>query len=164
MTINKLETKASKQMNRYFLITKIFLSITPLICYFYVSMQAMGLKLSFQETLIQDPNITIIFLIAMVNPYIAYLIHLIQKKLAAGEPKFAVINMILLLIAEILTMNVFYFCMLVYVFYKAIKYYRVDVKSAGRSITLKQSFYCGGGSFLVIMISSICLFATIRLM
>lgn len=151
-------------MNRYFLITKVFLAITPLICYFYVSLLAMGMNITFQETLVQDPNVTIIFLIAMVNPYVAYLIHLVQKKLEAGDHTYAAINMILLLIAQVLTMNVFYFVMLVYVFYHAVKYYHIDIKSVWKSTTIKQSFFCGGGSFFVMMISSICLFATIRLL
>ncbi|MEG1462257.1 hypothetical protein [Anaerorhabdus sp.] len=160
----KINTKVNKGMHRYFLITELFLAITPIICYFYVSMLALNLHVTFQDMLVKDPNITIIFLIAMINPYIAYLIHLIYKKLETKDTTFVLINMFFLLIAQLLTMNVFYFMMLLYVFYKAINYYHVDVKKAWKSITIKQSFYCGGGSFLVIMLSSVCLYSTIRLM
>ena len=164
MAKQKRISKASKQVDRYFLITKVFLAVTPLICYFYVSMQALMHKLTFQQMLVQDPNITIIFLIAMVNPYVAYLVNLIEKKLKAGNHMFATINMVLLLIAQILTMNVFYFIMLAYVFYKAVHYYHVDIRSSLKEITVKQSFFCGGGSIFVMFISSICLFATIQLL
>ena len=109
-----------KKLNRYFMITKVFLALTPLICYLYISLKASMNAMSFQEVLSQDPSITVIFLIAMLNPYIAYLVQLIQKNLIKGNIKFAIINMALLLIAQALTMNLFYFTMLLYVFYRAI--------------------------------------------
>lgn len=155
---------AENRMNRMFMVTKVFLAITPIICYFYVSMKAMMNGMGFQDILETDPNLTIVFLIAMLNPYVAYLTHLLQKKLKENQHGYALINMVFLLIATMLTMNVFYFMMLAYVFYKAIRYYQVDVKKTMHSLNVKNAFYCGGGSFFVMMISSVCLFATIRLM
>lgn len=156
--------KAEKRMERYFLITKVFLALTPVICYFYVSLRGMMQGIGFQEVLETQPNMTIVFLIAMLNPYVAYLLHLIEKKLKEQDECFAVINMVLLLVAQMLTMNVFYFMMLGYVFYKAINYYQLPVKATLRSMTLKMSFYHGGGSMLIIAFSTICFFATIQLM
>lgn len=162
--IRKAYTKAEKRLERCFLITKVFLAITPIICYFYVSLRGMMMGIGFKEVLETDPNMTIVFLIAMLNPYVAYLLHLIEKKLKEQDERFAIINMVLLLIAQLLTMNVFYFMMLGYVFYKAISFYDLPVKATLRSLTVKTSFYCGGGSFLIVAFSTICLFATIRLM
>ena len=153
-----------KKLNRYFMITKVFLALTPLICYLYISLKASMNAMSFQEVLSQDPSITVIFLIAMLNPYIAYLVQLIQKNLIKGNIKFAIINMALLLIAQALTMNLFYFTMLLYVFYRAIQYYDIPVLKSIKSSTIKQALYNGGGSLLVMLISCISLFATIRLM
>ena len=147
-----------KKLNRYFMITKVFLALTPLICYLYISLKASMNAMSFQEVLSQDPSITVIFLIAMLNPYIAYLVQLIQKNLIKGNIKFAIINMALLLIAQALTMNLFY------VFYRAIQYYDIPVLKSIKSSTIKQALYNGGGSLLVMLISCISLFATIRLM
>ena len=76
-----------KKLNRYFMITKVFLALTPLICYLYISLKASMNAMSFQEVLSQDPSITVIFLIAMLNPYIAYLVQLIQKNLIKGNIK-----------------------------------------------------------------------------
>lgn len=164
MIKQKKESRINTQIHRYFQISKVLLAIAPLICYFYVSMRGLMLNLTFQEVLVQEPNITIIFLIAMINPYIAYLVHLIELKLNTGNFMFAMINMALLLIAQALTMNIFYFLMLTYVFYKSIHYYCVDLKSLCKLITLKQTLLYGGGSLFVMMISSLCLFATIRLL
>lgn len=160
----RTKQNGAQSMNRTFLIAKVFLAITPIIAYCYISMIGTMKGISFQEVLVQEANITIVFLIAMLNPYIAYLISLIQKKLEAKDDTFAMINMLLLMIAQALTMNVFYLVMLFYVFYKAIHYYHVDIRSTFTSMNLKQGLWCGGGSFLVMMVSSLCLFATIRLM
>ena len=160
----KKEDKQLKKLNRYFIITKVFLAITPLICYLYVSLKAMLNSITFQEVLVKDPSMTIVFLIAMLNPYIAYLVQLIQKNLTKGNTQFAVINMGLLLVAEALTLNLFYFMMLLFVFYRAINYYNIQVFPTIKTSTIKQFFYNGGGSMLVMLVSCISLFATIRLM
>lgn len=163
MTKKKMN-KATKRMNRYFMVAKVFLGITPIICYFYVSMSAMMQGVDFKSILETQPSIAVVFLIAMINPYIAYLVHLIHKKLEQGDNKFAIINMGLLLLAQALTLNAFYFMMLLYVFYKAICVYHIKVKASITSYRFKQLVWNGGGSFFVILISSVSLFATIRLM
>lgn len=156
--------KALKGLNRYFTIAKVFLAITPFVGYLYLSLRATMLSTTLQEVLTKEPSVTIIFLIAMLNPYIAYLMDLVQKKLQQGDTKFACINMVALLASQALVMNLFYFIMLGVVFYKAIKFYQIDILETIKQFTIKQSFRLGGGSFIVIAFSSICLFATIRLM
>ena len=153
------QTTAEKKMDRYFNIVKVFLAITPIICYVYVTLRGMMLGVGFQEVIAKEANITILFLISMLNPYIAYLLHLMEKKLK--EQNF---NMAALLIAQALTMNLFYFLMLAFLFYKAVNYYQVPLKKSMHELTLKNSFLYGGGSFLIVALSSVCLFATIRLM
>lgn len=150
-----------KRINRYFNITKVFLTITPFICYLYMTLRVSNQ--SFQEVLSSDPSLTIIFLISMINPYIAYIVHLIEKHLKSNDMEFACINMILLLFAEILTMNMFYFLMLLFVFYRAVQFYHIDILNTLKKVTIKQIFLCGGGSMLVMLISCISLFSTIRL-
>lgn len=156
-------TQELKKLNRYFVITKVFLAITPVICYLYIALRGMMINLSFQDVLQNEPSIAVIFLIAMINPYIAYIIHLIEKHLETGDIKFACINMGLLLIAEILTLNVFYFVMLLYVFYRAIQFYDIEILKTLKKATIKQMLFCGGGSMLVMLISCISLFSTIKL-
>lgn len=153
-----------KQMHHYFLILKGCLAIAPFICYFYVSMQGWKQNLTVQEVLVNDPNMTILFLIAMIHAYIAYLVHQIEKQLKTNNPMFAIINMALLLVAQIVTMNVIYVIIVGYVFYKAIHYYRVDIKAFVKWSTWKQTLLYGGGSIFVMIVSSICFFASMQLM
>ncbi len=160
----RMQVSAAKKLNRYFTIAKVFLAITPLLCYLYVSLKASMFGITFQQLLVQDPGTTVIFLIAMLNPYIAYLVQIVQKKLEDGNNKYACINMGLLLFAQALTMNVFYFMILAYVFYCAKKYYNLEILSTMKKVSIKQSFLFGGGSMIVIGFSAISLFATIRLM
>lgn len=164
MARQKKENTGLKKLNRYFAIAKVFLAVTPLICYLYISLQGLMMNLSFQEVLVLNPSMTIVFLIAMINPYIAYLVQLIQKNLEKGNTRFACMNMALLLLAELLTMNAFYFIMLIYVFYRAIQYYNIPVVLTLKNSTIKQTLFDGGGSLLVMLVSCISLFATIRLM
>lgn len=153
-----------KKLNRTFMTAKVFLLITPLICYMYILLQSSMLSLNFQQVLVQNPQITIIFLISMINPYIAYLMKLIQKHLEQQDYQFSCMNMIVLLIAQILTMNIFYFLMLLYVFIRAIRYYDIQVLENLKKATIKQTLFDVGGSLFVMLVSFISLFSTIKLM
>ena len=86
------------------------------------------------------------------------------NKLENKDYNYACLNMGLLLIAQLLTLNMFYFMMLAYVFYCAKKYYHLEILSTIKKVTFKQSFFFGGGSMIVMGMSAICLFATLRLM
>lgn len=152
-----------KTMKRMFLIAKVFLCMTPIIAYAYVSLQAMMQQLVFQDMLQASPNLAIVFLIAMINPYIAYLLHLMEKKLVNNEQGFVLINMLLLLLSQALTMNAFYFMMLAYVFYKAYRFYDLDSSEILSCLHPKTLFYQGGGSLMIVMLSSICLYATMQM-
>lgn len=164
MTKKQSTLAKSKKLDRYFLILKVFLTATPILCYFYVSMNGLMSGQTFQQVLQATPSLTVVFLIAMLNPYVAYLVHLIQKKLETNDMNFVSINMVLLLLAQLLTMNLVYFTMLAFVFYQTIRYYHIDLFPSIRNMNVKQSIFCGGGSMFVMMISCVCLFATIQLM
>lgn len=137
---------------------------TPFVAYFYLTMLAMSMGVTLPEVLEKTPNIAVILLVSMINPYIAYLLHLSQKKLKDGDVKFACINFVLLLVAQALTLNTFYLIMVAVVFYKTVKTYEIQVLKTLKEFTIKHTFALGGGSFIVVALSSICLMATIRLM
>lgn len=157
--------KTTKQkLDKYLTITMVFLFITPIIAYLYVSLMALYLSCSIQDVLLSNSNITIMFILAMINPYIGYLVSLMKKKLETKDNEFIVINMFFLLVSQLLSFNVFYFAMLLFVFYKIIKVYKINVKEQLQNLKLKQMFNVGGGSILVSILSAICLIATIRIM
>lgn len=157
-------TVAETRLHRYFLILKVFLALTPVLCYLYVSMLGVMNNMSFQQVLQQTPSITVVFLITMVNPYVAFLVQLVERKLAIGDRQFACCNMLLLLLAQLLTLNLIYFTMLAFVCYQAIRCYKIQLFPTIKGMGVKLLFFHGGGSMLVMMISCVCLFATIRLL
>ena len=51
-----------------------------------------------------------------------------------------------------------------YLFYVTVKTYDIKVFKTLKEFTMKYAFQYGGGSFIVVAFSAICLFATLRLM
>lgn len=160
----RINQKNLKKLDRYFMVAKGFLLATPFLAYLYLSLMAGKEGLTLMDLLTTNPNMTIVLLISMINPYIAYLLQLSQAKLQQNNCRFVVINFVLLIIAQALTMNTFYLVMLAYLFYVVIKTYDLNVKTALKENNLKTLFSFGGGSMLVMAVSAICLFATIKLM
>lgn len=160
----KKNNRAEQKLQRYFTITKVFLALTPCIGYLYISMRATMLSITLQEILQTEPSVTIIFLIAMVNAYIAYALHIVQKKLTEGNLSYACINMMLLLLAQIMVGNFLFASMLAWNFYAMVKTYQIKVLTVCKESTIKKICVYGGGSLFVILLSSISLFATLRLL
>lgn len=156
--------QAEQKLQRYLTITKVFLAITPVIGYLYIFLRASMLSITFQEILQTMPSVTIIFLITMVNAYVAYLLHLVQQKLRQGDLLYACINMVFLIIAQIVIRNYLFVSMFAWIFYVMIKTYHIDGKQMFKDNSLKKTMVYGGGSLMVLVFSSISLFATLRLM
>lgn len=154
----------TRKLDRYYMIVKVFLMITPFIAYLYLSLSAGMGSLALPELLSREPKAALIFLIAMVNPYIAYLLNIAQKKLKEGDMAYVCMNFVFLMLAQALTLNSLYFMIVGYLFYVTVKTYNIKVIQTLKEFTVKHFFYSGGGSLIVIAFSALCLFVTIRLM
>ena len=51
----------------------------------YISMESAKVGLPMSEVIQSNPKLTIIFLVSMVNPFIAYLLTFIQKKIDEND-------------------------------------------------------------------------------
>lgn len=160
----RINEKKLKKLNRVYMISKVFLMITPFIAYLYLSLLAASRSITLPEVLKTEPSIAVIFLVAMINPYISYLLNIAQRKLNDGDVSFACINLVLLLVGQALTMNSLYFMMMSYLLYLTVKTYDINIFKTIKESTMKHVFVNGGGSFIVVAFSTVCLFATIRLM
>ena len=129
----RINEKKLKRLDRYYMIAKVFLMVTPFIAYLYLSLLAMMRSITLPEVLSSEPSVAVIFLIAMINPYIAYLLNIAQRKLKEGDIKFACINFVLLLLAQALTLNSLYFMIIAYLFYVTVKTY--DKKNGWKTYT-----------------------------
>lgn len=152
------------KLEKSFLATKIVLSATPIICYAYIAMKASMNGVNFQAILNSEPETTILLVNSMLNIYVAYLLHLAEKNLEKGKTSSAVMNMLLLLFTQLFSQNAFGFLMIAFVSHRSLSYYEISLKEIGKKITIKQFFFDAGGSFIVVLLNCITLFATIRLM
>ena len=150
-------------INKYYNIAKILLAISPCMSLMYLSMEAAKLGISLPEVIGQDPKQTVMFLVSMINPFIAYLLIFIQKKIDNNDVKYAIVNLVMFMVAEILLMNLLYVILFGVILYKTLRAYNVTIKDSFKEKLGKGFFMTVSGSLVVIFLAGICLFATIRI-
>ena len=150
-------------INKYYNIAKILLAISPCMSLMYLSMESAKLGISLAEVIGQDPNQTVMFLVSMINPFIAYLLIFIQKKIDNNDVKYAIVNLAMFMVSEILLMNLLYVILFGVILYKTLRAYNVTIKDSFKEKLGKGFFMTVSGSLVVIFLAGICLFATIRI-
>lgn len=150
-------------INKYYNIAKILLAISPCMSLMYLSMESAKLGISLAEVIGQDPNQTVMFLVSMINPFIAYLLIFIQKKIDNNDVKYAIVNLVMFMVAEMLLMNLLYVILFGVILYKTLRAYNVTIKDSFKEKLGKGFFMTVSGSLVVIFLAGICLFATIRI-
>ena len=150
-------------LNKFYNLAKLLLMLTPFISFIYLTMEATSIGISMQELIQQDSNFTILFLVSMINPFIAYLLVFIQKKIEDNDGSYAITNLVMFMIAEVLLQNTLYIILFGVILYKTSKVYNISVKDSFKE-KLKDKFLMNiSGSLVVIGLACICLFATIRI-
>ena len=150
-------------INKYYNIAKILLAISPCMSLMYLSMESAKLGISLAEVIGQDSKQTVMFLVSMINPFIAYLLIFIQKKIDNNDVKYAIVNLVMFMVAEILLMNLLYVILFGVILYKTLRAYNVTIKDSFKEKLGKGFFMTVSGSLVVIFLAGICLFATIRI-
>ena len=150
-------------INKYYNIAKILLVLSPCMSLMYLSMESAKLGISLAEVIGQDPNQTVMFLVSMINPFIAYLLIFIQKKIDNNDVKYAIVNLVMFMVAEILLMNLLYVILFGVILYKTLRAYNATIKDSFKEKLGKGFFMTVSGSLVVIFLAGICLFATIRI-
>ncbi|MEE0932434.1 MAG: hypothetical protein U0L64_05345 [Clostridium sp.] len=150
-------------LNKFYNLAKLLLMLTPFISFIYLTMEATSIGISMQELIQQDSNFTILLLVSMINPFIAYLLVFIQKKIEDNDVSYAITNLVMFMIAEVLLQNTLYIILFGVILYKTSKVYNISVKDSFKE-KLKDKFLMNiSGSLVVIGLACICLFATIRI-
>lgn len=154
----QVKCKEKQKMMKYMSIAKVFLAITPIIGYIYVSLRAMALSISFKELLETMPAVTVVFLIAMINAYVAYLLHLAQLQLKEDHYEFACSNLPLLMLGQFFTGNIVYALMLGWLLHKIMRLYQVQWRDMVHQWKNKKVCIQNGGSVIVSVLAAMCLF------
>lgn len=150
-------------LNKYYTITKILLTITPFVALMYLSMQSIKVGTSFMDLIRLEPRFNILFLVSMINPFIAYLLIFIQRKIEEEDISYAVVNIVIFIISEILLQNILYVALFVFLLYKTLKTYNITIKDSFKDKFKNKFLMTISGSLVVFGLACICLFATIRI-
>lgn len=160
---SKHTNKKVNSLNKYYNIAKILLTLTPFIALMYLSMESTKIGIDMMNLIQSEPRFTILFLVSMINPFIAYLIMFIQKKIEENDISYAVTNIVMFIVAEILLQNVLYVILFGFILYKTLKAYNVTIKGSFKEKSQDKLLMTISGSLVVIGLACICLFATIRI-
>ena len=150
-------------IERIFTIIKVLLAVSPFMALGYLTAKGGTAGGTIQTILSQNPHYTVMFLVAMVNPFIAYLLGFLQEHLNKSDYGYAVVNMALMIVAEAMLQNFLYVAALVFLLYKIIKTYQIPVKDSVEN-SLKNHFLRDiSGSIVVLIFAGICMFAMLQL-
>ena len=158
-----INAKQIKSVNKYYNIAKILLTITPFLYMIYLSMDTSKFGESIPQLIQENPKVTVMFLISMINPFIAYLLIFMHKKIEDGDIAYAVVNLAVLIISEIMLQNIFYISLLGFLLIKTLKTYNVSFKECFIEKLDRRFLGTISGGIVVLILSGICLFATIRI-
>lgn len=149
--------------DRWFTAAKVLLAVSPLIALVYLQSMAASVDGDLQRVLSQNPEITVTFLASMTGPFAAYLLGFIQKHLYQGDGSYAMINLTMILIAEAMLKNAFYFLLIAVLMFFTMRMTGVSLIQGFRNKVHDHFFRDISGTLLLIALSGICLFASVRL-
>ena len=151
------------KLDRWFRILQIILFCMPFVYLAYLRIGTGGASLDDPGVLSGNPAMAVALLAAMLQPYVGWLLMLSQRRLADGRTAYAVLNLTLLLIAELMTMSSIGVVGLGLILFKTIRTCGMGPSAAWRAANKKQLFAECGGSVLMCLLAGLGLFATMRL-
>jgi hypothetical protein len=156
-------TKQIKALDKYYNIAKILLTVTPFLYMMYLSIGATKIGTSIPKAIQENPRNIVMFLISMINPFIAYLLIFMHKKIENGDIAYSVANLVVLIGAEIMIENAWYIILLGFLLIKTLKTYNVSFKECFKAKWNKSFLGTISGGIVVLVLAGICLFATLRI-
>ena len=162
-TMQKINKKEIETLNKYFDILKLILLVSPFIRIIYLSLKATTIGLTISEAITNNPEFSIVFLVSMINPFIAYLLKVMHNKINNNDVEYAVVNLVLILLAELLLQNILFIALFVFILYKTLKVYKINIINSFKKKLTKGFLITISGSVFIIALASICSFAMMRI-
>lgn len=162
-TMQKINKKEIETLNKYFDILKLILLVSPFISIMYLSLKATTIGLTISEAITNNPEFSIVFLVSMINPFIAYLLKVMHNKINNNDVEYAVVNLVLILLAELLLQNILFIALFVFILYKTLKVYKINIINSFKKKLTKGFLITISGSVFIIVLASICSFAMMRI-
>ncbi|NLZ34518.1 MAG: hypothetical protein GX889_06340 [Clostridiales bacterium] len=161
--MQKINKKEIETLNKYFDILKLILLVSPFISIMYLSLKATTIGLTISEAITNNPEFSIVFLVSMINPFIAYLLKVMHNKINNNDVEYAVVNLVLILLAELLLQNILFIALFVFILYKTLKIYKINIINSFKKKLTKGFLITISGSVFIIVLASICSFAMMRI-
>lgn len=158
-----INAKQVKSLDKYYNISKILLTVTPFLYMMYISIGAAKIGASITQVIQDNPRNMVMFLISMINPFIAYLLIFMHRKMESGDIEYSVVNLAVLIVAEIILENVLYIILLGFLLVRTLKTHDISFKECFKVKWNKGFLATISGGIVVLALASICLFATIRI-
>lgn len=159
----KNQTKIDK-VSRIMLIGTVLCCIAPFLYLFSMQMKSTSAGITIMDLVETNPLINLNMIAAFLNPFVGYMLFLTRKRLLAYENYESVyLNLAILMVAQICSMNILYLCLFAYVLYKAMDIYQKPFKSAFQA--LNKSFIGKelGGSIFIFCFFLLITLLTLRL-
>lgn len=158
-----LNIRSIRALDKYYNLTKILLTLSPFVCISYLYINSIKAGSSIQSIIEANPRFVILFLSSMINPFIAYLLIFMQRKIKNGDIQYAVTNLFMLMLSELMFQNIIYIFLIGFILYKTLKTYNISIKDSFKKKIKDKFFLSISGSIVVMFFACICLFATIRI-
>lgn len=162
-TARRKMTKSERKLSKTFGIVKAVLMIYPFVVLFYLYANASTAGLGFAELLQSDPIITVTFITAMLQPFAAWLLTIVQRRVESADYDSAVVTVLLIFVAEALMENVMGMVglgVLFWFMYKDMPFtFRACFKEADKGLIMKDAT----GALVLIALGAICMFAMTRI-
>lgn len=152
-----------KGIDRIFMIIKVLLAVSPFMALGYLSANGVKYGGSLQTILNSNPDLAVMFLVAMVNPFIAYLLGYVEQHLKKADNGYVLLNLGLMIVAELMIENIMYALILAFLIYKCVKTYQIPVKESIKASAKDHLLRDISGSIVVLIFAGICLFARIQI-
>ena len=157
------QSKYEARTAKIFSAVQVVLVVVPLAMVGYVWLAGGGTIDGLQDAMREDPAITVSFISAMCQPFVAWLLKFVRKHDRAGDGGYVAANLIGLICGELLLQNV------VGVIGCAVLLWRIWKRSGGELTAWKEDRGLAGaaadlaGAIVLCVIGAVCAFATWRI-
>lgn len=156
-------SKREKRLNRLFTTAKVVLMIYPFMTLIYLSVSAARGGVDIMGAVKSSPTMTIAFLTAMVQPFVACILGSIHKGFDPENSDTTVINLLLLLAAEAMMRNVLGMAGLGVLFYQVVRNSDFSLKRCFTQNAAGSIVKAISGSLAIIPVAGLCLFAIVQI-
>lgn len=155
-------SKREKRTARLFTIVQVVFCVAPLLNLAYLWLMA-GAQGDFEAIISANPLITVAFLTAMIQPFVAYLVGYSAKLIKTERAQYAVLNLLLLFIAEALMRNLIGMIGTGLLFYQVLRSHAFSLKACFGENGAGAALRITGGALAVLPLAALCGFVLLQL-